>query len=127
MLICVILLGVMMLPADVKGEIPAGSRDPFAPVVLKNPDTTLFPTATEPGNEAAVVVAQDIPLQVRLTGVIWDAEKPFAIMSVSGRKRVFSVDDQFEGLVVDRIERNQVRMRYKNEKIVLAVGKEITL
>ena len=89
------------------------SRDPF--------QTFSFTSATQ--NSRSVVA---LPV-VKLTGVVWDPQDPYAVILYKGMRRIVTRGDSLDTCQVLTISPKDVTLKYAGKTLVLKIGQEIKL
>jgi hypothetical protein len=87
------------------------SRDPFKPVSYSS-------LLTE-----EVGLASDKIERVILTGIIWDKDNPFAIISAEGLRHIVQIGDLVGTYTVEKIDLHNVTLKLENKTLILEEGK----
>jgi hypothetical protein len=98
-------------------------KDPFV-----IPDQSKFNVSLVSSfNILEVFNSNQLLYNVRLSGVIWDPQEPFAIIEIFNQKKIVKVGTTFFNITVKRISKNSIALKRLSKEIILNVGKETTI
>ncbi|MFT5170684.1 MAG: hypothetical protein ACI9BD_000453 [Candidatus Marinamargulisbacteria bacterium] len=118
-------LVLLRLSTPILGAELTEIRDPFKPFDVSRLGE-LKPKKRTSKIEPSVQSRQK-KRRVTLTGIIWDKKHPYAIVSVSGKKRVVAEGDELMGERIKKITQKEVLLNWNSKTLILKVGKEIVL
>ena len=124
-IIMICLLTSILTTGSVMAQGIKEIRDPFKPFDLNRLSELSSREITT--NIKVSVKEPQKKLRIVLTGIIWDKQNPFAIVSISGQKKVVGVNDKIEGRKVTKITQKRVLLNWNSKTFILKVGKEIVL
>ncbi len=65
-------------------------------------------------------------LNTQISGILYDAESPSAIVNINGQDQFVKTGDVISGYKIDSITQNQVQISYQNNSYVASVGQLFT-
>ena len=92
-------------------------RDPFDMIVSAKSLVASSPKIQRSINK-------DVIESVKLTGVIWDPENPYAVVQMRGKKKILRIGDTIRHHKVIKISKSNMVIQKKKSKVTLEVGKE---
>ncbi len=107
-------------------------RDPFFPPFQTSPRTSVtqgapFPNVPDPSGYGLAPAPEPVVEKMFLTGIIWDEEKPYAMVTYQNRKHTVSVNDTIADKQVVQITRSRVILKSRTKTYILEVGKDTLL
>lgn len=106
------------LTAAIRGADFNFMRDPFVPQAGK--------MALHPRN-APQEEPEEPALAIKLTGIIWDENTPFAMFDTPAGKRITKEGDHILGWDVKDVKKDQVVLKRDTKTLIVRVGKEVAL
>jgi hypothetical protein len=103
----IVIGGALVLAYLARGSLRQGTAPPApaTPVYTKAPPAPTLP----PVPSSPVVKPIAVPPEIRLTGVIWDAKTPTAVIN----GKVVTVGEEVNGATIVAIDLDAVRVRYR--------------
>lgn len=100
------------LPFEIK-------RDPFESLMGSSVKTP----STVSGNTRSIVA---IPL-IKLTGIVWDPQDPYAVIVYKSLRRIMKQGDTFDSWRIIAISAKDVTIKSQGRTLVLKIGQETRL
>jgi len=94
------------------------NRDPFQPFAA------ISPTANSSGGGSPSLVAMPM---LKLTGVVWDAQDPYAVIVYKGVRRIVTRGDRMDAWQILTISPKDVTLKGPSRIEILKIGQEIKL
>ena len=111
----------------------AARQNPFKPPVVVDTLTTPYETINNTQFEIIEPPAASIPdenlsklLQTQISGIMYDAQSPAAIVNLNGVDHFVKVGDVLGGYKIEKITKDKVQISYKSNNYVASVGELFT-
>lgn len=100
-------------------------RDPFEPV---NPKQFRIEAGSLPTPES-IIGPGNVPFEYRLQliGIIWDPEKPLAILNIQDQQRVVEPGTRIYNKKIITIAQDHILLKSGNKTFILKVGKPLII
>ena len=95
-------------------------RDPFEPVDIKQFKTKLL--TLEQQAPVTLPENENFEYRVKLIGIIWDPEKPLAILGVQDQRKIVHPGTRFHNKEVLAITKDYVLLKSGTKTFILKVG-----
>lgn len=118
-IVLMVVSGVILTVSLSALEMIKLDRDPFLPV---DRASLVLEALDEEGE-----VEDQGPYRIKLTGIIWDQQAPYAIVTFQGETRIIKPGDMMAGHHVELISKTFLRLKSDSKTLILEVGKEILL
>ena len=102
-------------------EASAFKRDPFEPYDLN--------LAHKKGRKKTSLnfLSRKSRLTVMLSGIIWDFDESYAVISSQGKQKVLRLGEAFSGYKVIKITKQDVWLKNNKQTVVLTLNKKIKI
>jgi hypothetical protein len=119
----ILFLSLIFMASSVFGQ--GKLRDPFYPPFQNSPK--LFTPSTLPDLGYNQPPPEPIVEKILLSGIIWDEERPYALIMFQNRRLTVSVNDYVADKQVVQITKSRVMLKSRAKTYILEVGKELSL
>ncbi len=111
----------------------ASRVNPFKPPVIDKSMDQAYETINDTQFEIIEPPVTSVPdenltrlLQTQISGILYDAESPSAIINLNGLDQFVKAGDTISGYKIESITRDKVQISYKNNSYVASVGELFT-